>query len=71
MISIRKCSRMPSTNVDTVERIHILGQKCLGKVRPVIIRFLDYNEKNLFGDCNKVKGSDYSLSNDYPQPTLQ
>ncbi|XP_077501328.1 uncharacterized protein LOC144112345 [Amblyomma americanum] len=57
--------------VNTVERIHRLGKRGVDKVRPVIVRFFDYNEKmNLFRNSKKLKGSNTSLSHDYSQATL-
>ncbi|KAH7979523.1 hypothetical protein HPB49_009750 [Dermacentor silvarum] len=57
--------------IKTVERIHRLGRIKKGKTRPVIMRFYDYKEKeHVMKNCYKLKGSSYSVSNDYAPETV-
>ncbi|XP_075534775.1 uncharacterized protein LOC142570261 [Dermacentor variabilis] len=58
--------------VKTIERIHRLGRIKDGKRRPVVMRFYDYNEKeHVMKNCFKLKGSSYSVSNDYAPETVE
>lgn len=58
--------------VTTVERIHRLGRKQDGKIRPVIVRFFDYNEKiTIFKNCKKLKDTGMSVSDDFSASTLR
>ncbi|XP_065307504.1 protein unc-13 homolog C-like [Dermacentor albipictus] len=58
--------------VKTIERMHRLGRIKDGKRRPVIMRFYDYKEKeHVMKNCYKLKGSAYSVSNDYAPETVE
>lgn len=58
--------------IKTLERIHRLGRIKKGKSRPVIMRFYDYKEKeHVMKNCYKLKGSSYSVSNDYAPETVE
>lgn len=52
-----------------IERIHRLGRrKATGspKNRPVILKLLDYRDKdNILKNCKKLKGTEYSISEDF------
>lgn len=55
----------------SVGRIHRLG-KPRGNIRPVIIFFQNYNEKQeVLQNAHKLKGTKLSIQNDYSKPTLQ
>lgn len=56
--------------VKSVERIHRIGLKKVGKVRPIIARLYDYNEKvAIFKNAMKLKNSKISISDDYSNET--
>ncbi|XP_075740654.1 sphingosine-1-phosphate lyase isoform X5 [Rhipicephalus microplus] len=58
--------------VKTIERIHRMGKVQPGKVRPVIMKFYDYREKErVMKNCPKLKGSPISISNDYASETVE
>lgn len=58
--------------VSTVERIHRLGKRRENKIRPVIMRLFDYNEKiEIFKNCKQLKGSNISVSNDFSEATIR
>lgn len=51
-----------------IERIHRLGRTREGdpKNRPIILKLLDYRDKvKILQSCSKLKGSGYSISEDY------
>ena len=51
-----------------IERIHRLGRTKEGepKNRPIILQLLDYRDKvKILQSCSKLKGSGYSISEDY------
>lgn len=51
--------------VNNIERCHRIGKK-EGKTRPVIIKLLDHRDKtSILKACSKLKGSDYSISEDF------
>ncbi|XP_077558145.1 uncharacterized protein LOC144173709 [Haemaphysalis longicornis] len=61
-----------NVEVKTIERIHRMGTVKPGKVRPVIMRFYDYREKErVMKNCPKLKGSSISISNDYASETVE
>ncbi|XP_064476875.1 protein unc-13 homolog C-like [Ornithodoros turicata] len=54
--------------VSSIERIHRLGRMVAGKVRPVIVRFYDYRERNLvLKNCHKLKGTKIVILEDFSQ----
>lgn len=49
-----------------VERCHRLGAKSINKIRPVILKLIDYREKVLIlKNCSKLKGSDQYVTQDF------
>lgn len=51
-----------------IERIHRLGRKQADspKHRPVILKLFDYRDKaNILSNCKKLKGTEYSISEDF------
>lgn len=56
-------------NTSCIERIHRLGrvhQQEEAKHRPIILKLLDYRDKTaILKQCKKLKGSEYSISEDY------
>nr|XP_050023997.1 uncharacterized protein LOC126518196 [Dermacentor andersoni] len=52
--------------VESLESLHRLGRKAVGKVRPVIIRFSDFTEKaELLRNASKLKGTQTYTSEDF------
>lgn len=53
--------------VKSMERIHRLGQRRpTGSVRPVIVKFYDFTEKNdILFSAYKLKGTNISISEDF------
>lgn len=62
------CSGRLGLTFSSVERIHRIGQKKGGHPRPVIMRLYDYTEKV---NCDKLKGTVISVSDDFSQKALQ
>lgn len=59
-------------SVSTVERIHRTGRKQHDKPRPIILKLIDYREKNaVLSNCAKLKGTNFSISEDFSLPTRQ
>ncbi|XP_077486853.1 uncharacterized protein LOC144098234 [Amblyomma americanum] len=55
---------------NSVARIHRIGKA--GKKRPVILFFQDFNEKQeVMRNVRKLKGTKYSVQNDYSRDTLR
>lgn len=51
---------------ETIERCHRLGKKQENKSRPVIMRFMDYREKeSVLMTAHKLKDTPFSLSEDF------
>nr|XP_037289276.1 uncharacterized protein LOC119182480 [Rhipicephalus microplus] len=60
-----------NVHVKTIERIHRLGKQRPGHIRPVIMRFYDFKEKDaILRNCSKLKGTSISVSNDYSKETV-
>lgn len=58
--------------VSSTERIHRIGRKQNGRSRPVVLKLLNYREKDLiFKNCSKLKGSSISVSEDFSAATRQ
>lgn len=54
-----------------IEKIHRLGRKVANKTRPVILRFLDERDKSaVLSSCRRLKGSRFSISEDF-SPRVQ
>ncbi|XP_077498037.1 uncharacterized protein LOC144108745 [Amblyomma americanum] len=52
--------------VGGVERCHRMGKKEASKVRPVILKLLDFREKmSILQSCHKLKDSGISIAEDY------
>nr|XP_054931791.1 uncharacterized protein LOC129387103 [Dermacentor andersoni] len=55
----------------SIERIHRIGKQSEGRVRPVIMKFMDYREKEkVMRNCKKLKGTSFSINNDYSKETV-
>lgn len=53
-------------DINGIERCHRLGIPKNGKVRPVILKLLDFHEKiAILKNCKKLKGSGLSIGEDY------
>lgn len=56
-------------NTGGIEKIHRLGKHSTehaNKIRPIILRFSNYQDKTkIFKNCSKLKGSGYSISDDF------
>lgn len=49
-----------------IERIHRIGKPDGKKVRPVILKLLDFRDKNLIlKNCHKLKGTNFSIGEDF------
>lgn len=49
-----------------IERIHRLGKATTNKVRPVILKLLDFRDKNkILKNCSKLKGSPFAIGEDF------
>ncbi|XP_040068674.2 uncharacterized protein LOC115320940 [Ixodes scapularis] len=54
-----------------IEKIHRLGRKVANKTRPVILRFLEERDKSaVLSSCRRLKGSRFSISEDF-SPRVQ
>lgn len=49
-----------------IERIHRLGKPATNKMRPVILKLLDFHDKNkILQNCSKLKGSSFAIGEDF------
>lgn len=63
---------MMGVQVSSTERIHRVGRKQSARPRPVVLRLMDYREKDLiFKNCFKLKGNTISVSEDFSAVTRQ
>lgn len=56
-------------NTGDIEKIHRLGKQStedVNKIRPIILKFSNSQDKTkIFKNCSKLKGSGYSISDDF------
>ena len=62
-------------NIDTsmyIHRAHRLGRFTLNKTRPIIVAFRDFGDTELImSKANKLRGSQYGISRDYPMEIVK
>lgn len=64
--------KLLNTPISGIERIHRLGKKTDQKIRPVILKLLDCRDKTrVLKNCFKLKGTTFSISEDFSRPVQQ
>lgn len=59
-----------AVTVSSIECIHRSGSKQQNKIRPIIMKFADYNKKiKVLRQCRKLKGSQITFVDDYSEIT--
>lgn len=71
---IKFCSEklQKNTSAAQFERVHRLGRFTVGKYRPIIAKFAFFKDKqSVLASAHKLKGSTFSVREDFSLPTLQ
>ncbi|KAM7297306.1 uncharacterized protein ISCGN_022459 [Ixodes scapularis] len=64
--------KLLNTPISGIERIHRLGKKTDQRIRPVILKLLDCRDKTrVLKNCFKLKGTTFSISEDFSRPVQQ
>ncbi|XP_065292009.2 uncharacterized protein [Dermacentor albipictus] len=58
--------------LNSIERIHRLGKKIPGQIRPIIFRVTDFRDKvRILSNCRKLRGTQFSINEDFSKRVVE